>query len=448
MIVKLKDYYNGLNKKDIALIFVIALVVRMIALYLFGLSNRIGPDCVDYDTYAINLIKDHYYHLGDLRTFRAPLYPFFLAVIYFIFGHSFAAAKIIQVFIGSLTCVLTYLIGLEIAGRKAANISGFLACIYFALFDNSAYISTETLFTFLFAVSVLLLLRSDDHVSLSFISGMATALSALTRPTTLIFPAFAAIWFFIKAEFSKGFILLLLFCAGFTIVLTPWALRNYKIHHAFVPVNILSGNVFWASNNPWAQGRECQVKLDYAKYSNLQELERDKSYFAEGVKWLKSQSLPQLGKHYFLKLSSFFYPFLPELKTEFKLNAIFTSLNRGKLPDFINEYDPTFGFVIPFWIIGMYLVIKSGNKQGFLLLAIILVFLISSLIYYGGETRFRTAYSPYVIIFASIGLLSILQKPFGSIAVVLWGLLNICIFFLNCYFYALMQIILVRIRGS
>jgi 4-amino-4-deoxy-L-arabinose transferase-like glycosyltransferase len=444
---KLQNLLKNINTKDAAVLFAAALIVRAGALFFYGINNIIGADSGEYDTYALNLLKDHYYHFGAVRSFRAPLYPFFLSAVYFIFGHYYSIVKLIQIVIGSLNCVLTYVIALDITERKQALIAGWISCFYFALIDNSAFISTETLFIFLIIVSTLLILRVRESGLTPFFAGIFIALSALIRPTTLILPFFTILWFFFKFNLRKAIIFSALLSTGFIMMLVPWAIRNYRIHHAFAPVNLQSGLVFWASNNQFCRGRECQVLIDYAKYSKLTEFERDKAYAREGITWLKSLSAPQLVKHYSLKLISFFYPFLPEypIKDSYILNSVKNACHISL--DFVNPYDPTFGFVIPFWLLGAYFALRSKNTQLLYLIGVIISFLVSALIYYGGETRFRAAYSPYVLIFSAIGIAETTKWRYGSVAITAWGILNAVCFYFYAYVYGLMQFILTKIRA-
>lgn len=420
--------------KDLLLIFLAAAAVRLAAMFIFGANSLIGPDSAEYDTYALNLLRDHYFHYEGFRSFRAPLYPFFLAAVYYVFGHSYFVVKLIQVVLGSLTCVLAYMISRRMAGEKAARLTGLICTFYFALFDNSAYISTETLFTFLLALSVYMTLAFEDSKGAPFAAGVCAALSALTRPTTLLFPGAALVWFLYKKGFRKAAAPFLLLCAGFLLTLAPWTARNYAVHKAFVPVNIMGGDGFWVTNNPWSRGRQCQVMLDHAQFAGLSEVERDRACFREGIKWWRSQTPAQLARMYALKFSSFFYPFLPEFKAE-----------RGG--SFVFAFDPTFGFIIPFWLFGMYVSLRRGDEGGLLLAMVTAIFLLFTLVYYGGETRFRTAYSPYVAAFAAAGLLKTFEKTAGRAFAAAWGALNILAFFFSGRLYSAAQEMLSRIRS-
>jgi hypothetical protein len=203
-------------------------------------------------------------------------------------------------------------------------------------------------------------------------------------------------------------------CIGFACVFTPWAVRNYKVFHAFVPVQVRAGEAFWASNNPWSKGRQTQEHYDIENLSGLSELEKDKRMSKWAVNYLKTLSPAQLIKLYSLKASTFIYPFLSEYGF---------------------KYDLTFGMLIPFWLFGMFIVVRQKNTDGLLLLSVLLTFFISTLIYYGGEIRFRMGYSPYIIVFAALGLTNFSglirnKKMLGTI-LSFWLAVNI----LACFYY-------------
>ena len=125
-------------KKDnyiLLVIFFTALLVRSIyAIFFFGLENVPYADSYHYNAYAMNLIKSRtYVDDNGNYSFRAPGYPFFLAIVYTIFGHSYEVVKIIQIIISAAICVIIYFIALEVATENIACISGFLSCVFFAM---------------------------------------------------------------------------------------------------------------------------------------------------------------------------------------------------------------------------------------------------------------------------------------------------------------------------
>ncbi len=53
--------------------------------------------------------------------FRAPLYPYFLSLLYRIFGHSYLAVRLAQILIGSLSALIFFLLTRLLFGTAPAN---------------------------------------------------------------------------------------------------------------------------------------------------------------------------------------------------------------------------------------------------------------------------------------------------------------------------------------
>ena len=404
-------------------IFLVAFIIRLgYLLFIFGLENVPDADSYQYNEYATNLIiKNVYVDNNNNYSFRSPGYPFFLALVYSIFGHSYPVVKIIQLILSALTCIIIYSIAREMCNEKVAMFSGFFSCIYYGLFEMPSHILSETLFTFLLCISILFFLKIGKKKNYKIYASVFLALATLTRPITLIFPFFVFVWLLLKYKLDiaiKNFITII-FVFGITIL--PWTIRNYSVHHKFVPVNIQSGFDFWASNNSESKGQWNPSNLNYEKYKNFSEFERDKQYFREGLKFLKSQSPLQNIKLLSLKIGSFLYPFLP-------------------------GYDLTYGFILPFWLIGMVLIVKKENYQYIFLFFVVLLFFIITIIFYGSP-RFRSPMSPFVIIFGAVGINYVYQKIKSLMHRILffsfWLLVNCLIF----RFFEPIRLILRTIRS-
>ena len=130
--LKTNRFSLKLQKSELILagIFLLSLVLRLIYLYQLKSTPIFGFFTVDseyYDKFALKILA------GNL-TFKEtiylnPLYPFFLALIYRIFGHNFVAVGIIQAIIDSLSCIFLYLISIKIFKKKSI---GLLASFIYA----------------------------------------------------------------------------------------------------------------------------------------------------------------------------------------------------------------------------------------------------------------------------------------------------------------------------
>lgn len=128
--------------------------------------------------------------------FRAPLYYYFLAGVYKVFGHSFWAARLIQALIGSASCVLLYQLGLRVFRPTIALIAGVMMALYGPLVFFDGELHTPVLEVFLDLAVLLLLLRAREGGPLGWwlLAGGVLGLSAITRPNILVAVPLVVAW--------------------------------------------------------------------------------------------------------------------------------------------------------------------------------------------------------------------------------------------------------------
>ena len=112
------------DKKFLALIFIISLSLRILAVFL--LKNYINPVDWENGTIARNTIAGKGFSIAYFGPFahtslQAPFYPYFLAFFYKFFGitkNAFIIIEIIQACISSFIPVIVYLTTLNIFKKK------------------------------------------------------------------------------------------------------------------------------------------------------------------------------------------------------------------------------------------------------------------------------------------------------------------------------------------
>jgi 4-amino-4-deoxy-L-arabinose transferase-like glycosyltransferase len=247
-------------------IFSFALLIRII--YLFQIKGD--------PTFNVPLLDELYHHywareiafgdwMGREPFFRAPLYPYFLAILYKIFDVNPFSAKFIQIFLGSLNCVLTYLVGKRAFGVKVGAISGLIASLYGPLIFFDAQLLIPVLAVSLGLLSLLFLQSAfrSTHVHsknpwISWLaSGVLLGLAGIARPNLLLFAPFVLLLLFIQRSRKKlreNLIPGLIFCGGILLMIAPITLRNYWVARDFVPIAYQGGINFYAGNNPSSDG--------------------------------------------------------------------------------------------------------------------------------------------------------------------------------------------------
>ncbi len=212
-----------------------------------------------------------------LKAYRAPGYPFFLAGVSTLLGHDIRVLRVVQAFVGALVPLLLVLLGQELGEKRAGWLAGLAAACYPHLVYFSARLLTETQFTLLLLLAMLILARAHGRSSwrLSLAGGAALGLATLTRFSLGLLPlALIPVWFWHTPRPRRQFVFVLL---GFTLVLAPWSVRNYRILGSFVPLSTHLGHHAWEVLGPQATGGPVADHITWPEGTHtLDELARDR----------------------------------------------------------------------------------------------------------------------------------------------------------------------------
>ena len=207
--------------------------------------------------------------LGEGVFYRAPLYPYLLALWMKIFGDGLWPIRLMQAFVGGLTAGLTFLIGTKAFGRKVGIIAGVLATLYGTL----AYYETELLIEViavplgLWAVYLAMEEASEPTPrNLRWFGvGVVVGLFAIARPNILlVVPAF---WWWAwpagTTAHPSGLLSRvkapLILSLGVLLPIIPVTVRNYVVAQDPVLISYQGGINLWLGNNPQADGLTMQM---------------------------------------------------------------------------------------------------------------------------------------------------------------------------------------------
>jgi 4-amino-4-deoxy-L-arabinose transferase-like glycosyltransferase len=248
-------------------LFILALAVRLLYLHEMRGSpffDVLYPDALRYDGWAKSIV---FGGEGELEpTFRAPLYPLFLAGIYTLAGHSLLAARFAQMLLGALSAVLIFKIALPLFGKRVALASGLIWAFYGPAIYWAGELLIETLAVFLdlLALYVLVALSSRPGRIPWLIPGFLIGLSAIARPNILIFVPFVLLWIFFLAPRPMGephasrtlaLARALLFVLGVCLPIAPVTLKNSRAAGDFILISSQGGINFYMGNNSLADGK-------------------------------------------------------------------------------------------------------------------------------------------------------------------------------------------------
>jgi 4-amino-4-deoxy-L-arabinose transferase-like glycosyltransferase len=381
---------------EFSLIVGLAFIIRLLSnAWIFGFNYLPDPDTKVYETIALNLINGLGFTCTEGKSYVAPLYPLFIAGVYSIFGiHNYIALKILESLIGGFTCGFVYLIGVFLFGPFTGRLAGIIAMFYPLLIHATSPALTENLFTSLLAVGTTFLAKLIGKFRWRYAlgAGLFLGLATLTRPITLLLPFVLIVWSFLvikkipHAWYITGTVSLTI-----AIVILPWLIRNYSIHHQFLFATE-DGVTFWGSNNPVvAENPEKAGRwILYTDLPHAEELSR----------------LPELAQRH--RAQELGWQFIREnpdkiLRLEIEKLSRFWSLypNRSKFEKVVSLL--SYGILFPFMLTGAIWSFFRNRSGSALLLGIISPFVVSTLVYYG-STRMRLPIEPYLIIFAAFTL--------------------------------------------
>ena len=190
------------------------------------------------------------------RSVRAPLYPLLLAASFKVIGAGLTFPYILSALAGGIGAGCVYLLALRILrDQRAAFFAGIGAAVYPGLVIAGALLHTEALYIVFFLLVILLAYRIidgkgvPDAAALGILAGVA----ALTRAVFVgFFPILLAVLWWMRKKSGRPAILpVVVALAMFAAVLTPWTVRNYEVHGAFVPVSTFGWSSFLIGNNPF-----------------------------------------------------------------------------------------------------------------------------------------------------------------------------------------------------
>jgi len=254
-----------MSKALLVAIAVVALCLRLLnAVFIpWQGGDLVISDMKGYDRAAVALLQQqplavhtaerYLFHPLGSDTYHPPGYYYFLAGVYAAFGHDYMAVRIVQACVGTVTCMLIYLMGKYVFSAGAGLLAAAFAAVYPPLVFYGSVLLSETLSTCLLAGGVCLLLRSTQaHRRYGWelaASGLMLGLAALTRSVLLVAVPVALLWHLTIGKRWPGWReavvrvgILFLPCA---LIITPITLRNRQIHGEMVPISTNGGVNFF-----------------------------------------------------------------------------------------------------------------------------------------------------------------------------------------------------------
>jgi tetratricopeptide (TPR) repeat protein len=374
---------------------------------------------------------------------RPPGYPFFLAFVYWLTDGSYLAARIVQMGLGLVNCLLAFLLGRALFGRGTGLIfAAFMSAYWVFIYFEGELLAPVLLVTLGLLLMVLLHMWWKKFTFWrAFAAGAGVGLFALVRPNILLFGPVVLgwCWWVARRRNSDRSIVLtwLGFLLGAAIVISPATIRNYIVAHDFVIITSNAGLNLYIANNEDSDGispripilkkfsdRDNWTNFDYAEIvRSIELLQGRKMKHSEVSAFFTRQAVDYIKKNparilrlMARKAALFWGPMAVACNEE---------LHYEKLKSPTLRYIPGFPIAISFAIVGILQLFLGRKERGeptkaltlvtqrqfeisILVLLFILTYFISYLPFVAAE-RYRVPIIPFLFLFGAYGLFRIGQ---------------------------------------
>lgn len=403
--------------------------IRILFSFTIG-GEGIIQDGVSFNSYALAILNqpdwlidpDFYGH------YRPPVYPLFLAVIYYVFGlENIYMVYFMQAILSTMTVYYIYKLASSIFNKNEALLAFYWAGIYIFYIRFVGWIYRETLVTFLMIYLIYhLWLFFDRKNKVNFLKNIdiwkfiiAFILLLHTDARYLAYIPFLLILFVIYEGFYRG----IKYCSVVFIILVlmiiPWTIRNYIAYEGFVLINTRTLDM---------TQNKASIRLELLNLKEINNVAESASFAKRFNKNYPSESERILIKrgenpnnrldHEIQLIMNDVYPatsyinrklyYLKRMLYPFRFWWDYSPFPMAKLnpPWSLRNHlitIPLYGTLIPFMFIGIFQLIKKNFKAVWILvIPIFLQVLIHFFTF--GMLRYRIPIDAFIIILGCYGI--------------------------------------------
>ncbi len=358
--------------------------------------------------------------------FRAPLYPYLLGAIYFLFGAGYWPILVIQSLMGAASAVLLLWVGRRALDLRTGVVAGLIFAIYGPLvfYTGLKLIPTLSIFLALAAIYCLLVWLGDQKSRWLWIAGLLLGLSAITRPTVLLFPVVVIAWVFWKhyrRRLQSGLKRLMPLVLGVVIPILPVTVYNFANSGEFIPIGTYGGMNFYIGNNAdsdgisarlpgarkdwWGMMQDAERMAETESGRQLTEAEQSTFWLTKGMKDIASHPghfLRNTLKRCVLLVQGI------ELSNNFDFYFFARKVPLLKYLIWQNVISFPYGLILPLAVIGLILGALRNEKSTSL--ALYLLAYIPAVVLFFVTARYRLPLVPLLILFASFGVVQMVRS--------------------------------------
>ena len=249
----MRDIFADKKYLALLLLFTVAGLVLRVG-WVLGVPTVPVFDFATYLELASNIFHGQGHTLnGNPVAWQGPFYPYALALFHGIMGNDATInAKIFNLLLSAATLGMAFFLYAKwFAGRPGKIMAAYgITALFPHLIAYNNVAGNETLFLFLLVGLLLLQLYLPPVLWKYPLIGLLCGVAALTKPFMLAYPVvLAVIWWAQGKRLKETLAATALVFATLLLVLSPWAVRNYRVFGEFILVSYNRGYVQFISNN-------------------------------------------------------------------------------------------------------------------------------------------------------------------------------------------------------
>lgn len=375
--------------------------------------------------------------IGEGPLLRAPLYAWWLGLVFKVFGPGLLVPRLLQAGIGTAGVWLVYRLGKQAFDAVVGLVAALIAATYWILIYFDGEFLREPLLNpvNLMGISSSLAFAGRPSLRRGLTAGAMWGLSVLLRPQVLMFVPALAVWLAWHARVPRR--LLLAFCGSVVVLIAPVTAYNWFVGHDLVLVSPEGGQALWIGNNPGADGVTGFAPGTRRDFWGYMEDGKARAEADEGHALKRSE----VSRYYVRKTWRFFreQPARAIGLLVWKTRLVCTDWEFGSNPEeprfFAERFAPivrwlpiTFGFVLSLAVLGLLLHLGSGLGARFPLWGFLTVYG-ATVVLFSVSARHRLPLVPIAVVYAAASavwlLRAVLAQRWAPIAggLLAWGLL-------------------------
>jgi 4-amino-4-deoxy-L-arabinose transferase-like glycosyltransferase len=400
----------------------LALAIRVALFLATSVNTHLALDPLDYNRIAHSIATGHGFGPTILpgaygpSAYRPPVYPYFLAAIYWLSGRGINAARFAQAVLGTLPVALIGLIAWRLWGRRAGYAALALAAVATPLIVIGDTLESEWLLVVLELAALAAVLeqrRHPDGLRWAAVAGVLGGLAMLTRTNAVVLVVGLAVgvWTVLPRRSRSSWRAPATLIACSLIVLVPWTIRNAIVMHSFIPVSDETGYTMRGTYNNFS--RTNSVFPGAWVNPELFVYEHHIPHLSETAlnARLLHQSLRFIGDHAA-------YPLTVAYQNTIRLLGL-TGPTWTEGSEEILGLSPHVAELeyYGFFVLAALALVGATTRAAraaprFLWALAVLLWL--SVVLVAGQTRFRAAVDPFIVLLAALGLVALGERAVGA----------------------------------